>query len=72
MKGEHKRMKLTVFNGFVAEGTEAELAFYTLLLVESFRLKKEHDDKVEVDEWMKKYGDKTFEEIMKMEREDEE
>ena len=65
-------MKLTVFNGFVAEGTEAELAFYTLLLVESFRLKKEHDDKVEVDEWMKKYGDKTFEEIMKMEREDEE
>lgn len=65
-------MKLTVFNGFVAEGTEAELAFYTLLLVESFRLKKEHDDRVEVDEWMKKYGDKTFEEIMKMEREDEE
>ena len=65
-------MKLTVFNGFVAEGTEAELAFYTLLLVESFRLKKEHDDKVEVDEWMKKYGDKTFEEIMRMEREDEE
>ena len=65
-------MKLTVFNGFVAEGTEAELAFYTLLLVESFRLKKEHDDKVELDEWMKKYGDKTFEEIMRMEREDEE
>ena len=41
-------------------------------MIESFRLKQEHDKKQDVKEWMEKYGDKTFEDLMKMEREEEE
>ena len=64
-------MTLNVF-GFEAEGDPQELALFTLVL--TFAIKKQTDieKKKEVDEWMKKYGDKTFEELMKTEREDEE
>ena len=65
-------MKLKVFDVIVAEGSEAECAFYTALLIETFRLKQEQDKKKEVDDWLEKYGDKTFEELMKMERDEEE
>ena len=64
-------MTLNVF-GFEAEGDPQELALFTLVL--TFAIKKQTDieKKKEVDEWMKKYGDKTFEELMKTEREGEE
>lgn len=64
-------MTLNVF-GFEAEGDPQELALFTLVL--TFAIKKQTDieKKKEVDEWMKKYGDKTFEELMKTERDDEE
>lgn len=64
-------MTLNVF-GFEAEGDPQELALFTLVL--TFAIKKQTDieKKKEVDEWMKKYGDKTFAELMKTEREDEE
>ena len=64
-------MKLDVF-GFVAEGTPWELAFFTFVLVSAFKQKSDDDKQKEVEEWMKKYGDKTFEELMRMERDGEE
>ena len=56
----------------VAEGSEMECALYTHVLLQLLRLQTEHDKKKEVDEWMKKFGDKTFDELMKMERDEEE
>lgn len=49
-----------------------ECALYTHVLLQLLRLQTEHDRKKEVDEWMKKFGDKTFDELMKMERDEEE
>lgn len=64
-------MIVKVCNDFIiAEGTELECAIYTHALLESLRLKHEHDKKEEVDEWLKKYGDMTFDELMKRERDD--
>lgn len=65
-------MQLKVMNIIVAEGTEVECAMYTHTLLEIFRLKSEFDKKKETDEWLKKYGDMTFDELMKRERDDEE
>lgn len=64
-------MKLKVFDVIIAEGSEMECAMYTCIFLETLRMKSEMDKKREVDEWMKKYGDKTFEELMKMERDEE-
>lgn len=65
-------MKLNVCEIITVEGTEMELAFFTAVLLETFRMKSEADKKKEVDNWLKKYGDKTFDELMKMERDEEE
>lgn len=56
----------------VAEGSEVECAMYTHCLLQFMRMQTEHDKKKEVDEWMRKFGNKTFEELMKMERDEEE
>lgn len=64
-------MKLTVCEIIKVEGNEMELAFFTAVLLETFRMKSEADKKKEVDDWLKKYGDKTFDELMKMERDEE-
>lgn len=65
-------MIIKVCNDFIiAEGTELECAIYTHALLESLRLKHERDKKEEVDEWLKKYGDMTFDELMKRERDDD-
>jgi len=64
-------MKLKVCEIVTAEGNEMELAFYTAVLLETFRLKNEAYKKKEFDDWLKKYGDKTFEELMKMESDEE-
>lgn len=61
-----------MFNVIIAEGSELECAIYSAALIETIRLKQEHDKKQEVDEWLQKYGDMTFDELMKREREDEE
>lgn len=61
-------MKLKVCEIVTAEGTEMELAFYTAVLLETFRMKNEADKKKEFDDWLAKYGDKTFEELMNAER----
>lgn len=65
-------MKLKVCEIITVEGTEMELALFTAILLETFRMKNDADKKKEVDDWMKKYGDKTFDELMKMERDEEE
>lgn len=65
-------MKLKVFSVIEAEGTEPELALYTLVLVEALRMKQEADKKSETEAWLKKFGDMTFEELMKRERDEEE
>ena len=65
-------MKLKVCEIITVEGTEMELAFFTAILLETFRMKNDADKKKEVDDWLKKYGDKTFEELMRMERDEEE
>lgn len=66
-------MTVKLFDGFlIAEGTELECAIYTHALIESIRMKQEFDKKQEVDEWLKKFGEMTFEELMKRERDDEE
>ena len=63
-------MKLTVFDVMVAEGTEIECAMFACVFLEALRMKDEHDKKKEVDEWLEKYGDMTFDELMRKERED--
>ena len=65
-------MKLRVFDAFEVEGSEVECAMYTCILLEAIRMKDERDKNKEVDEWMKKYGEKTFAELMEMERGDKE
>ena len=65
-------MKLKVCEIITVEGTEMELALFTAILLETFRMKNDADKKKEVEDWMKKYGDKTFEELMRMERDEEE
>lgn len=65
-------MKLNVFNAFVAEGEPADLAMFLFVLICGLQQKTDDDKKKEVDEWLKKYGDKTFEELMRMERDEEE
>lgn len=65
-------MKLKVCEIITVEGDETELAFFTAILLETFRMKNDADKKKEVDDWLKKYGDKTFEELMRMERDEEE
>ena len=65
-------MKLKVFDIVEVEGTEIECAMYTCVFLEALRLKNEHDKKQEVDEWLKKYGEMTFDELMRKERDDEE
>ena len=65
-------MKVTIMGIIVAEGNELECAIYSAAFIETFRLKQEHDKKKEVDEWLKKYGDMTFEQLMNKEREEEE
>ena len=64
-------MTLKIFDIIIAEGTEVECAVYTHALLESFRLKNEMEKKKEVEDWMKKYGNMTFEELMKKERDEE-
>lgn len=59
----------------VAEGSELECAIYTHALIESFRLKFERDEKEKVHkeaELLNKFGDMTFEDLLKMERDGEE
>ena len=65
-------MKLKVCEIITVEGDETELAFFTAILLETFRMKNDADKKKEVEDWMKKYGDKTFEELMRTERDEEE
>ena len=65
-------MKLKVFGVIEAEGEPADLAYYTCLIVFVLKDKQDADKKKEVDDWMKKYGDKTFDELMRMESEGEE
>ena len=60
-------MKLKVFDVITVEGEEMECALYTAILLEAFKLKNEHDKKKEFDDWLAKYGDMTFEELMKKE-----
>ena len=65
-------MRLKIFDVFVAEGDEREIALYTALLIEVLKNMNDIQKKKEVEDWMKKYGDKTFEELMKSEtREDD-
>ena len=65
-------MKMTVFNLFEVEGNEMECALYTCIMIEALRMKKEHDDKKELDEWMTRFGNMTFEELLRHEREGDE
>lgn len=65
-------MMLKVMGIIEAEGTALDLAMYTHTLLEIFRIKHEFDKKRDVEEWMEKFGDMTFEELMRKEREDEE
>ena len=65
-------MVVKVLGVIEVEGSEIECALYTHCLVQLFRLQTEHDKKKEVDAWLKKYGDMTFEDLMKMERDEEE
>lgn len=65
-------MKLKVCEIITVEGDEMELALFTAILLETFRMKNDADKKKEVEDWMKKYGDKTFDELMRMERDEEE
>lgn len=65
-------MQLRIMDIIVAEGTEIECAMYTHTLIEIFRLKNEYDKRKETEEWMKKFGEMTFDELMKRERDDEE
>ena len=65
-------MTLCLMDIFVAEGTEQELAMYTTLLLDMLTKVNEFNKKKEVEDWMKKFGEKTFKDLMDAEnREDE-
>ena len=63
-------MKVTVMGIIVAEGSELECAIYTAAFLETLRLKQEHDKNKEAEEWLKKYGEMTFEQLMNKERDE--
>lgn len=60
-------MTLRLMEIFVAEGTEQELAMYTTILLDMLKKISDFEKKKEVEDWMKKFGDKTFEELMQAE-----
>ena len=64
-------MILKIFDVFVAEGDEREIALYTALLLEVMKGISDIHKKKEVEDWMKKYGNKTFEELMKSETQED-
>ena len=64
-------MRLKIFDVFVAEGDEREIALYTALLFEMLKNMSDIQKKKEVEDWMKKYGNKTFEELMKSETQED-
>ena len=64
-------MRLKIFDVFVAEGDEREIALYTALLIEVLKNMNDIQKKKEVEDWMKKYGNKTFEELMKSETQED-
>ena len=64
-------MILKIFDVFVAEGDERELALYTALLFEVMKGISDIHKKKEVEDWMEKYGNKTFEELMKSETQED-
>ena len=68
-------MKLTVLDIFIAEGTESELAMYTALLLDILRQIGENTKKQEAlkeIEVFKKLVNKSMEDLMKSEGEEEE
>lgn len=65
-------MKVSIGEIIVAEGTELECAIYSAAFIEALRLTNEFDKKKETEEWLKKYGSMTFDELMRREREEEE
>lgn len=65
-------MILKVLGGIMeAEGKEIELAVYTHCLLEIFRLKHEFDKQQDAENWMEKFGNMTFEELIKREQEED-
>lgn len=65
-------MILKIFDVFEAEGEPADLAYFASLIICVLKDKEEADKKKQVKEWLDKYGSKTFDEIMRMERDEEE
>ena len=55
-----------------AEGEPQELAYFVCLVLSVMKDKAEKDKEKAVKDWLDKYGDKTFDELMRMEREEEE
>lgn len=68
-------MVLKVCGIIVAEGSEVELALYTLVLLESLRMKQEHDEQeqlkneINIDEMLKNI---SFDDLFRRERDDDE
>lgn len=64
-------MTLKVMGIIEAEGKEIELAVYSHCLLEIFRLKYKYDQEKEAEDWMEKFGNVSFEELMKREQEED-
>lgn len=68
-------MKLTVLDIFIAEGTEAEIAMYTGLLLDILQQigeNKKRQEALKEIEVFKKLANKSIEDLMKSEGEEEE
>lgn len=65
-------MTLKMFDTFIAEGTEMELALYTAILLDVLKQKHEHDQKQMDAEWLKQFGDPSLGDLMRREQEEDE
>ena len=64
-------MKLKVFDAFVAEGEEAELATYTIMLLDLLKHMKEREDKLDAAREVsafEKFLNMSFAEMMNLEQ----
>lgn len=64
-------MTVTIGGVIVAEGSEEDCAAYTFRIMEMMRLMHEKMQEKKDTEWMEKFGDLSWEEIVRRECEDE-
>ena len=63
---------MTIFDSIVAKGEPADMALYTFIIIMMLRMQGKKEEQLKEEEFLKKYGNMTFEDLFKSERGDTE